>query len=178
MAVESGLRVAEALGGILEAGIWSPEATTTLVRARIWGSCTAAASGFGGTTRRRRPCTQGVRRRGHPWPATILGDFLLRGIGVPKDAAGGLAMYQRSCVAGDVVACGDLGRPLRGRRVRDRRIQPWATRLRTACDARSAHACGDLATLYHRGIGVPQDCGCLATLTLPGRYEQACRMIR
>jgi TPR repeat protein len=118
---------------------------------------------------RRRPRSIARRATGRTrFGCNNLAAFLLRGIGVPRDPAAGLALYKKSCEAGDNDACLSLAFQYMSGRDTPAEPAKAVPLLRKACDGKIAQACGDLAYLYQRGQGVARDDAMALRLTSRG----------
>jgi len=80
----------------------------------------------------------------------------IHGNGVPKDAASGVALLEKSCTWGGAIACGMLAGTIAGD---DPRHAPPRVRtlMEKSCELGNSQSCGKIGAYYGMGIGGPID---------------------
>src|SRR5690348_9778555 len=88
---------------------------------------------------------------------TELGNRLRDGFGVRQDPTRAAKMFKKACKLKDRDGCADDARALAAGEGQTASPDAGLRRLEQLCKARSVRACGNLGSLYFRGLGRPQD---------------------
>ena len=141
-----------------------------------WAAAPAASPARDGgpaTPRSRYPVAADVERyrarceRSDVSGCSDLGAAYQRGIGVPRDAQRGVALFRRGCDGGDAFGCLYLAASLEnGEGVA--RDGPAAAKLKErTCEVGDLFGCVQLGVSYQQGIGVTRDADRAAAPVMP-----------
>jgi Sel1 repeat len=112
-------------------------------------------------------CTEQCAR-GNAWSCVVLGVMVVRGQGVPKDAARAADLFERACDADELAGCNNLGVAFSEAEGRPLDLPRALELFRQACYGGTKEGCTNIGELYESGRGVPRDYAAAAA-----RYEQA-----
>ncbi len=107
---------------------------------------------------------------GHVHSCAVAGALMVEGSGRPKDVAGAVPLFEKSCQAGDALGCKMLGKGYQFGDAPLAKDEARAAALyKQACNGGDEQACAFQAALLDEGKGVPKDQATAGRL-----YKRAC----